>query len=30
MEFAIVLTLVITIDTAVLTIIFVWNNDLCC
>ena len=30
MEFTIVLTLVITIDTAILTIAFVWNNDLFC
>ena len=30
MEFAIVLTLVITTDASFLTIIVVWNNDLCC
>ena len=30
MEFTIVLMLVITIYTAFFTIIFVWNNDLCC
>ena len=30
MEFTIVLTLVVTIDTAFLAIIFVWNNDLYC
>ena len=30
MEVTIVLTLVVTINTAFLTIIFAWNNDLCC